>query len=40
MDTLTIFAAIFMLCIVGLLLYGAVALLEQAGRRWFTGTGA
>jgi NitT/TauT family transport system permease protein len=37
MDTLTIFAAIFMLCIVGLLLYGAVALLEQAGRRWFTG---
>jgi NitT/TauT family transport system permease protein len=37
METLTIFAAIFMLCIVGLSLYGTVALLERAGRRWFTG---
>ena len=37
MDTLTVFAAIFMLCIVGLSLYGTVALLERAGRRWFTG---
>jgi len=37
METPTIFAAIFMLCIVGLSLYGAVALLERAGRRWFTG---
>lgn len=37
METLTIFAAIFMLCIVGLSLYGTVALLERAVRRWFTG---
>ncbi len=37
METLTIFAAILMLCFVGLLLYGAVSLLERAGRRWFKG---
>jgi len=37
METLTIFAAIFMLCGVGLGLYGLVGLLEQAGRRWFKG---
>jgi NitT/TauT family transport system permease protein len=37
MDTLTIFAAVLMLCFIGLLLYAAVALLERAGRRWFTG---
>jgi NitT/TauT family transport system permease protein len=37
METLTIFASILMLCIIGLLLYGAVALLERAGRRWFKG---
>jgi NitT/TauT family transport system permease protein len=38
METLTIFAAIIMLCIVGLSLYGAVALFERAARRWFKGT--
>jgi NitT/TauT family transport system permease protein len=37
MDMLTIFSAILMLCFVGLLLYGAVSLLERAGRRWFKG---
>jgi NitT/TauT family transport system permease protein len=37
MDTLTIFAAIVMLCIIGLLLYGAVVLIERAARRWFKG---
>lgn len=37
METVTIFAAIFMLCVVGLSLYGVVALLERAGRRWFKG---
>jgi NitT/TauT family transport system permease protein len=37
MDTLTIFAAIAMLCIIGLLLYGAVAWIEHGVRRWFRG---
>lgn len=38
MDTLTIFAAIVMLCVIGLLLYGAVVLIERAARRWYKGT--
>ena len=38
LETLTVFAAILMLCFIGLLLYAAVALLEQAGRRWFKGS--
>jgi NitT/TauT family transport system permease protein len=37
MDTLTVFAAIVMLCLVGLLLYGAVAWIEHLARRWFRG---
>lgn len=37
MDTLTVFAAIVMLCIIGLLLYGAVAWVEHGVRRWFRG---
>jgi len=37
LETLTVFAAILMLCAIGLLLYAAVALLERAGRRWFRG---
>jgi NitT/TauT family transport system permease protein len=37
MDTLTIFAAIVMLCIIGLLLYDAVAWIEHGVRRWFRG---
>jgi NitT/TauT family transport system permease protein len=37
MDTLTIFAAIVMLCVIGLLLYGAVAWIEHFARRWFKG---
>lgn len=38
MDTLTVFAAIVMLCIIGLLLYGAVAWIERGVQRWFRGT--
>jgi NitT/TauT family transport system permease protein len=38
MDTLTIFAAIVMLCVLGLLLYGAVAWIEYTARRWFKGS--
>jgi NitT/TauT family transport system permease protein len=38
METPTIFAAILMLCFIGLLLYAAVALLERVGRKWFTGS--
>jgi NitT/TauT family transport system permease protein len=37
MDTLTVFAAIVMLCVIGLLLYGAVAWIEHGVRRWFRG---
>jgi NitT/TauT family transport system permease protein len=37
MDTLTIFAAIVMLCAIGLLLYGTVACIEHGARRWFKG---
>ena len=38
METAMTFAAIVMLCAIGLLLYGAVVLIEHAGRRWFNGT--
>jgi NitT/TauT family transport system permease protein len=37
MDTLTIFAAIIMLCAIGLLLYCAVAWIERRSRIWFRG---
>lgn len=37
METMRIFAAILMLCIIGLGLYGLVALAETMARRWYRG---
>ncbi len=37
LDTLTVFAAIVTLCLIGLVLYGAVAWIEHGARRWFKG---
>jgi NitT/TauT family transport system permease protein len=36
-ETAEVFAAILMLCFVGLALYGAVALIETGARRWYRG---
>lgn len=36
-ETAEVFAAILMLCVVGLALYGAVALIESGARRWYRG---
>jgi NitT/TauT family transport system permease protein len=37
METATIFAAIFVLCVIGLAMYGAVAVAELLVRRWYRG---
>ena len=37
METAAIFAAIFVLCVIGLMLYGAVAGAERLVRRWYRG---
>ncbi len=37
METAAIFAAIFVLCVIGLALFGAVAGAERVARRWYRG---